>query len=388
MSDHMVFQGCASWQKEAIRAYWQEKMPRIERLLTRFPEDQRELRVTATHKPKRFEMHVVLLLPTGSLVAEASSPTDRDAIDAVAGKLAAEVRRHKEVIRREHLYRRKQNRTELSRRVEVQLQPRAEKMDRNAFFDLLSPLMARLRDHADRELAVARLQERIGREQVTVTDLLDETILRAWAQVDGRDRAVPLEVWLTRLLHEVLDEEATGARAAFSLDAEVDGLDPGREAAAGRALDDAPAWEEPLALTFDDVLPSQDVGEPWQQLAAVDQMKWVLAQLSEVSPSQRRAFTMRLLDAWEPEEIAMIQSRSTEEVRRDIEAVQELLRTRLEGELEVRPLGSPRTGRPSRHLSRASDRENPPEIACHPARVCIKYGFTYADDLGPSGDYS
>ncbi|MEN6575046.1 MAG: HPF/RaiA family ribosome-associated protein [Phycisphaerales bacterium] len=341
MSDHMVFQGCASWQKEAIKSYWQEKLPRIERLLTRFPEDQRELRVTATHKPKRFDIHVALLLPTGSLVAEASSPTDRDAIDAVASKLAAEVRRHKEVIRREHLYHRKQYREELSRQVEVLLQPQVEKLDQSAFFSLLSPLMARLRDHAQQELAVAELQERIGREQVTATDLLDETILRAWAQVDNRDPAVPLEVWLTRLLHEVLDEQAVNPRVVSSLDEEVDGLDPGREAAAGRALDDAPAWEEePLTVTFDDVLPSHEVDEPWQQMAAIDQMKWVLAQLSEVSPVCRRAFTMRMLDGWEPEEIAMIQSRSAEEVRRDIEAVQEMLRSRLDSESEVQPSAS------------------------------------------------
>lgn len=335
MSDHMVFQGCATWQKEAIKSYWQQKMPRIERLLTRFPEDQRELRVTATHKPKRFDLHVVLLLPTGSLVAEASSPCDRDAVDAVASKLVAEVRRHKEVIRREHLYHKKRRREELSRHAEMLLRPQVEKLDQDAFFRLLQPLMARLRDHAQQELTVAQLQERIGREQVTVTDLLDETILRAWTQLDDWDRVVPLDVWLTRLLHGVLDEQAADAQAVLSLDAEVDGLDPGREAAAGRALDDEPAWEEPQTVTLDDVLPSHEAGEPWQQLAAVDQMRWVLAQLSELSPVRRRAFTMRLLDGWEPEEIAMIQGRSIEEVHRDIEAVQEMLRARLDSEAQV-----------------------------------------------------
>ena len=72
MSDHMVFQDCPDWQKEAIRSYWLQKTPRIEKLLTRFPEDQRELRLTVTHKPKRYDVHAVLLLPTGSLAAEAS----------------------------------------------------------------------------------------------------------------------------------------------------------------------------------------------------------------------------------------------------------------------------------------------------------------------------
>ncbi len=344
MSDHMVFQGCATWEKEAIRAYWLQKMPRIERLLTRFPEDQRELRLTATHKPKRFDLHVALLLPTGSLIAEASSPTDRDAVDAVASKLAGEVRRHKEVIRREHLYHRRQRREELSRQAEASLQPQTPKLDQNVFFNLLTPLMARLRDHAHQELTVAQLQGRIGREQVTVTDLLDEAILRAWARLDRRDPALPLEVWLTRLLHEVLDEQTPGPQAVLSLDGEVDGLDPGREVAAGRLPDDAPAWEEPPTVTFDDVLPTHEVSEPWEQLAAIDQGRWVLDQLSELSPLRRRAFTLHLLDGWEPQDIAMIQDRTTDEVGNDIEAVQEMLRSRLDSDSQIHPGGFTRDG--------------------------------------------
>ncbi|MBP7052985.1 MAG: HPF/RaiA family ribosome-associated protein [Phycisphaerae bacterium] len=346
MSDHMVFQGCTGWEKEAIRSYWLQKMPRIERLLTRFPEDQRELRLTATRKPKRFEVRAALLLPTGSLVAEASSSTDRDAVDAVASKLAGVVRRHKEVIRREHLYRKKQHREELSRRVEALLEPQTEKLDQNAFFDLLAPLMARLRDHAHRELTLAQFQGQIGQEEVTVNDLLDETILRAWTQLDRRDLAVPLDVWLTRLLHDVLDEQTAHAQGVVSLDGEVDGLDAGREAAAGRLPDDAPVWEEPQTVTFDDVLPSREVAEPWEKLAAIDQMRWVLDQLSEVASVRRRAFTLHLLDGWEPEDVAMIQSRSVAEVRADIEAVQEMLQRRMDGQPEVSRsgIGSARRG--------------------------------------------
>jgi ribosome-associated translation inhibitor RaiA len=191
MSDHMVFQDCPDWQKEAVKSYWQQKIPRIERLLTRFPEDQRELRLTVTHKPKRHDVRAVLLLPTGSLAAEASYPTDREAIDAVVDKLAGEVRRHKELIRREHLYDRKENRRRLSRHVETQLEQPHRGPDKDTFFKLLSPLMERLSDHARHELVIAELQGRIGRGRVVVNDLLDEVILRAWSRLDRRMTASP-----------------------------------------------------------------------------------------------------------------------------------------------------------------------------------------------------
>jgi DNA-directed RNA polymerase specialized sigma24 family protein/ribosome-associated translation inhibitor RaiA len=316
---------------------------RIERLLTRFPEDQRELRLTVTHKPKRYDLHVVLLLPTGSLAADASSATDREAIDAVVDKLAAELRRHKELIRHEHLYRRKQHRQELSRRAAAQLQPETRPLDREAFFNLLNPLMDRLRDHAQHELLVAELQGRIGREEVTVTDLLDEVIVRAWAQLAHRDETEPVEVWLTRLLHEVLDQQIADTQAVHSIYERVDAGNSDAQAAAARASEDGPVWEEPSTVMLEDVLPSHEVGEPWQQLEAIDQMKWVLAQLGTVSAAQRRAFTLHLLDGWEPDEIAMVQGRSVEEVRGDIEAVRQILRDRLGGELEIRP-SSPAPG--------------------------------------------
>ncbi|MGE5296161.1 MAG: HPF/RaiA family ribosome-associated protein [Solirubrobacterales bacterium] len=341
MSDHMVFQDCPDWQKEAIKSYWQQKVPRIERLLTRFPEDQRELRLTVTHKPKRYDLRAVLLLPTGSLAAEASSATDREAIDAVVDKLVTEVRRHKDLVRREYLYNRKQRRQELFRRVEVQLPPGRPAVDQKGFFDLLTPVMAKLWGYAHHELVIAELQGRIGREEVVVNDLLDEVVLRAWSRLDRRDEREPLEVWLTRLLHEVLDEQIAKARESLPLDEQVDVDESGREMPVSPTPEDTPVWETPVTVTLEDVLPSHEEGEPWEQLAAVDQMKWVLGQLSGLSADQRRAFTLHVLDGWEPDDVALIQGRPADEVRADIEAVQQMLRSRLGSMSEMYPSGSP-----------------------------------------------
>lgn len=343
MSDHIVFQDCPAWQKEAIRSYWLRKTPRIEKLLTRFPADQRELRLTVTHKPKRYDVHAVLLLPTGSLVAEASAAVGRDAIDLVVDKLVVAVRRHREAVRRDYLYHRKQRRQGLSMHAAALLQPDVRKPEKEAFFALLNPLMARLRDHAQHELFVAELQERIGREEVTVTDLLDEVILRAWTRLAHKNETEPLEIWLMRLLHEVLDEQVAGVQATRSIHEQVDPGDSDSEDPAAQSSEDTPVWAElePHAtVTLEDVLPSHEAGEPWQQLEAVDEMKWVLSQLGTASAVRRRAFTLHVLDGWEPDEIAMVQGRSLQEVREDIEAVRQMLWDRLNSELEMRPANS------------------------------------------------
>ncbi len=343
MSEHMVFQNCSPWQKGTIRSYWSQKLTRIERLLQHFPEDQRELRLTIKHNHDRFHVRAVLLLPTGTLVAESSSQMDNDAIDAVVDKLTMELRRHRKYIRHDDSYRRKHHRRETFRHAAVLLESNLGKPDRETFFEMLRPAMDRLSRHAHHELIVAQMQGRIQRRQITVEDVRDEVILRAWMQLDARDPTEPMEVWLTRLLHEVLDEQVSD-RPAVSIDSEMEETDSPPEAEAAEITDIESLWEEPPDVRLNDVLPNLAADEPWRELDLQDQMQWVLRQLSALPPVQRRAFTLHLLDGWDPDEIAMTQGRSAAEVLADIQAVQQLLRSRFDAENEAEPADQTRTG--------------------------------------------
>ncbi len=139
----------------------------------------------------------------------------------------------------------------------------------------------------------------------------------------------------------MLDEQIATVREALPLEERADVDESGREMPGEPVADDTPVWEPPATVTLEDVLPSHEAGEPWEQLAAIDQMKWVMTQLSELSADQRRAFTLHVLDGWEPDEVAMIQGRSVDEVHADIEAVQQMLRSRLDSQSEMHPAGSP-----------------------------------------------
>lgn len=336
MSEHMIFQNCSAWQKETIRSYWSDKLSRLERLLQHFPEDQRELRLNVRRNHERFDVRAVLLLPTGTLVAESTSQMDNDAIDAVVDKLAGELRKHTGLIRRDDSYRRKRHRYDTYRHAAVLLESDIRKPDRATFFEMLRPLMDRLSSHVHHELIVAQMQGRLERRQVTVEDIRDEVILRAWTQLDERDPAEPLEVWLTRILHEVLDKQIS-EKPAVSLEVEVESTDSDHVIETDGVTDNQFLLEEPPAETLEEVLTNDHAGEPWQELDLQDQMQWVLTQLSDLPQVQRRAFTLHLLDGWDPDEIAMVQGRSATEVRTDIKAVQQLLRSRFDGDTEAEP---------------------------------------------------
>ena len=98
-----------------------------------------------------------------------------------------------------------------------------------------------------------------------------------------RDPTEPMEVWLTRLLHEVLDEQVSD-RPAVSIDSEMEETDSPPEAEAAEITDIESLWEEPPDVRLNDVLPNLAADEPWQELDLQDQMQWVLRQLSALPP--------------------------------------------------------------------------------------------------------
>jgi ribosome-associated translation inhibitor RaiA len=101
MLQQIILHDCVPDFRPDVERYWDEKAKRIERLLARMPDDQRHLRLTLGHRRNEHEARCVLAMPTGTLVATASSPNYREALDLLADRLAMEVHRHMEQIRRD-----------------------------------------------------------------------------------------------------------------------------------------------------------------------------------------------------------------------------------------------------------------------------------------------
>ncbi len=101
MLQQIVLHDCVPDFRPDVENYWDEKARRIRRLLARMPDDQRRLRLSLRHRRNEHEARCVLALPTGTLVASASSPNYREALDVLADRLAMEVHRHMEQIRRD-----------------------------------------------------------------------------------------------------------------------------------------------------------------------------------------------------------------------------------------------------------------------------------------------
>jgi RNA polymerase sigma factor (sigma-70 family) len=278
-----------------------------------------------------YEVRGVIHLPTGTLAAEANDKDPRAALDRVTDELAAEIKRHKEHVRKDYVYKRKSRRRAGLKAVGPLLQRDAEAGRREDFFRLLRPQLRVLRDQARRELRILELQGVFHRGEVTVADLLDEVLIRAWQRFADRPRHLSLDLWLTDLLHDTLEQWIKQEpRPHVSLE----------EKAGEPRPDEAPQvgeqewWAALLGdveetFTLEDLIPDTKAAEVWDELEAEEQRERLLSLLGGLPASQRQAFLLYALEDYDPAEIAMLQDRPESEVKADIEAVRQMLRDRL-----------------------------------------------------------
>jgi RNA polymerase sigma factor (sigma-70 family) len=335
--------------KKDLQEYWAKKWPRLQKLLVRYHADLQDVRLTVTYhqqNPQRgwYDLRAVIHLPTGTLVAEADEkePCERPwraGLDRAADALAREIKRHKELVRHDYLFKRKARRREDLGAAGPLLQKDKAGGRRDDFFRLLRPHLDLLRDYAGRELRMLELDGPLHKGEMTVTDLLDEVLTRAWQRFDEflaferpQDRSprhLTLDLWLTDLLHETLVEWIKQEpRPHVSLEEKV----PVRPDQVPQ-VDEQEWWSVLLgqdeSLTLEDLLPDPEADDAWDELEAEEQRERLLSLLNELPVTQRQAFLLHALEDYGVAEIAMLQDRPEKEVRADIEAARQTLQERL-----------------------------------------------------------
>jgi RNA polymerase sigma factor (sigma-70 family) len=335
MSTHLVFNGIDTAEKARVQAYWEKKLPRLQKLLSHYRPDLIEIRLTVSHRgqgPKNagYELRGVIHLPTGTLAAEADDEDPLVAVDRIADALVAEIKRHKERVRHDFVYKRKsRDRADLSAAGPM-LQRDADEGRREGFFRLLRPHLRFLRGYARRELRALESQGLLHRREATVDDLLDEVVALAWERFANRPRHMSLDLWLTDLLHDTLErwikEEP---RRHLSLEEKASKTMPDEVP----QPDESEWWAELLGeeenLRLGDLIPDTESTASWDQLGEEEQEARLQKLLADLSPAQRQAFLLHALEDYNTAEIAMLQDRPEEPVKADIEAARKLLRDRL-----------------------------------------------------------
>ena len=332
MDEKLIFHDDSKTYQAELEHYWQNKRGRIERLLKRIPEDQRQLRINFWHRAPRWDTRLVLMLPTGTLVGEAEIEGKGypPSVDEAVDRLVERIRRHKETLRRHNKRFRRQQREEDLVAVAPHLTTSRKQQREAAFLDLLRPSMRTLREQIRRELIIAQLDGRLYPGELTVSDVFDEAALEAWRRYDERPAEGPFDQWLMELCYEVLDRMIEQAPSADSIEQPVPEDDPRYRAEVGWLADNNPFWEPGPPLTMSELLPDEETPESWQPLAEAQEEKRVMDLLQDLPARHRRAFTLHAIEGWEDHEIAALMDCDVDQARRLIEESRNGLRQSLE----------------------------------------------------------
>lgn len=330
MKVHWAYHDCGDNLKGEIQSYAQKKLARVEKLLSRFRPSLRDMTITVFQRRQasgeRFEARTVLRLPSRTLVAQGLADGWREAIDLALDELANQVRRHKEKLRGDWVYKRKRRqREELSAAAPLLTEDR-EQARRKAFYQLLAPMMRTVESQARRELRLMELEGRVRAGEFGAVDVVDEVLLQAWQEYDERPRHLELDAWLTRILHGVL------ARL---------GKEPLKA-----SLEEPVAWEEPRKdeedsgyaeteiPTLADLVIDDDEARAWEQIDPEEQRRIVEQELARLDLRQLETLLSHVLDGFDTAEIAMIQDRDEKEVLADLQSAREALRKGVVGQIE------------------------------------------------------
>lgn len=210
------------------------------------------------------------------------------------------------------------------------LEQDAEKQKQEDFIEVLRPLSGHLADHARRELRILEANGSLSPGQLSLADSLDEMVTRAWLQFAARPRSMSLDLWLTKILDEVLEEQTRPAQPVQrSLN------EPAHEARPRNVpqVDDQEWW---VWLRGEDEGPAREDSaisrrSAWAEefLEAEELVLRIHTLLGDLPKLERQAFVLNVLEAYELFEVAMLQDRPEADVRADVEAARVYLRQQL-----------------------------------------------------------
>ncbi|RMF44136.1 MAG: hypothetical protein D6753_03310 [Planctomycetota bacterium] len=324
MDEHWVFDDVAEADREMARQRWAEKVKPLQKLLRSYEPDKLSWRMTLYHIPRgsQWQLRAVLLLPTGTLVAETTERTLEEAIDRVADKMRREIRKHKELVRQDYIIRRRREQRQHLSAAGSYLQEDVEKRRREAFFALLRPHLRDLKKEVAQRLRFLRNEGLLHETGLTPEDVVDDVLLRAWSEYAERPTKIDLQLWLTRLAQQRLEQACQEPAAAPLTDAvQEPPAAPDEPLTPDEDMDEPEYWLERFESSYfanylEDLIPDPDSesAQWWASLSDEERQERFEKALGELPADQRDALWLQIVAGYEAHDIAVILDRDPGEI--------------------------------------------------------------------------
>lgn len=334
MRIHWTFRHC-NGDKEKARSYLEKKKRRLTRRIARFRSDRCSLELTLYNHAAReaWELRAVLRTPTGSLVATGERHDLYHVIDEILDELTRQLRRHKAKVRKEHVTRRRRQRALEFAKAEPFLKQDVHDERRDDFFELLSPLLETVREHAAYELDILETEGDLPIGELSADDLVDEVLLLAYDRYRLRPPEFLMESWLMGLLQERLNElSAQEPPISLAPDAEV--TLPEEQDADALDFEDVKYWMSHVmdfedTVGLEELVPDEDVADTISDIEQKEEKQQLKQMLNKLPKRQRQAIMLHEASGFEVHEIASMLQMSDAEIERLIEKARATLHKHL-----------------------------------------------------------
>jgi len=243
-----------------------------------------------------------LRLPSGQMTAQEVSVTATAAIKAAFDAITEQLKRHKELLRSQHIRRRRRlSEQTLAGTIPFEQTMAAVKPETISAGDIASYVdvnLPRLRRFIQRELDYREREGQILPGMIAVDDVLSEVMADALGEQRDRPERMKLEPWLYRLSKQAIGRLST------------------------EDWDKRPIPEQ-------DAITDPSADSPEELAAQHEVIRLVEGTLRDAGRKERETFILYTVEGFTPEEIADIENCSVEEVRASIRKAREYLQRAL-----------------------------------------------------------
>lgn len=184
------------------------------------------------------------------------------------------------------------------------------------FFAFLWPVMHGLSPYAERELQIRRDRGELTPGEVTVSEMLDAALLRAWDEFGERDTTQPLQLWLIGLIDRELDEQ-NEPREEVSLEERV--ARPTPELRESLKFESTERFDNLDSIELSQLIPDAPPVNAWDRLDVESKRTRLNDLFQQLDRRERQVLMLSAVEGFSLEDIADFQNRPVAEVNQDLE---------------------------------------------------------------------
>jgi RNA polymerase sigma factor (sigma-70 family) len=279
-----------------------------------------------------------LRLPSGQMAAQESAQNATSAIKAAFSDLQEQIRKHKELLRNTHSWRR-------HRALEGTPAPQVpfeetfaavtpETATAEDVRSYVNANLRRLKMYVEREISFREDSGELERDSLTWDEVVDEAVARALDERVEKPDRMALEPWLYRLAIRALEDFSARQKG----DASGQGTDRGRQSSTDAERDETRLqfYQPDEAVTAESGIADVRLANPEQVAYTEEMIDLVQLALRTASRSDREAFILYAIKGFSLDEIASILERTPDQVQKCIHNAREALRRHLPVENQLK----------------------------------------------------